>query len=267
MEKLRAIGRDTRFHFQPMAPLWLWERIDNDGNGDRSGHVRVFRQISNDEETSAATIRWVQLGNDIDGEAAGDCVWILCFTFGQWHNAGGWSHIGNDGNGNWSGHVRVFGFTNESGWVQIGTDIDGEAAGDESGYSVALSADGTTLAVGAILNDDNGSSSGHTRVYGFSAETGSWVQLGDDINGEAAGDWSGYSVALSANGATLAVGARYNDGNGGNSGHVRVFSFDANTGWSQIGEDIDGEAAGDNSGYSVALSADGTTLAVGAIIQ
>ena len=50
------------------------------------------------------------------------------------------------------------------------------------------------------------------------------TQLGADIDGEAAGDLSGYSVSLSADGSRLAIGARNNAGNGGSSGHVRVFS-------------------------------------------
>ena len=45
-------------------------------------------------------------------------------------------------------------------------------------------------------------------------------QLGQDIDGEAQGDYSGHSVALSSNGRIVAIGARLNDGvNGVNSGH------------------------------------------------
>ena len=46
--------------------------------------------------------------------------------------------------------------------LQLGQDIDGEAANDNSGYSVSLSSDGTVVAIGAIGNDGNGSDSGHT---------------------------------------------------------------------------------------------------------
>ena len=35
-------------------------------------------------------------------------------------------------------------------WVQRGSDIDGEAAGDRSGCSVSLSADGSMVAIGAL---------------------------------------------------------------------------------------------------------------------
>jgi hypothetical protein len=51
--------------------------------------------------------------------------------------------------------------------------------------------------------------------------------MGDDINGEAAYDYSGTSVSLSSDGDTVAIGARHNDGNGDNSGSVRVYSVRA----------------------------------------
>ena len=108
-------------------------------------------------------------------------------------------------------------------WNQLGSDIDGEAADDYSGYSVSLSSDGTIVAIGARNNDGNGSNSGHVRVYQYS--NSSWSQLGNDIDGEAAGDWSGWSVSLSSDGTIVAIGARNNDGNGSNSGHVRVYQY------------------------------------------
>ena len=148
------------------------------------------------------------------------------------------------------------------GQTQIGSDIDGEAAGDQSGRSVSLSADGSTVAIGAYLNDGNGANSGHVRVYKNIA--GTWTQIGSDINGETAGDNSGYSISLSTDGSTVAIGAYLNDGNGVNSGHVRVYKNIAGT-WTQIGSDINGEAANDNSGWSVSLSADGSTVAIGAL--
>ena len=50
-------------------------------------------------------------------------------------------------------------------WIQRGTDIDGEAAGDYSGWSVALSGHGNRVAIGAILNGGTGTQAGHARVY------------------------------------------------------------------------------------------------------
>ena len=70
-------------------------------------------------------------------------------------------------------------------WTQLGLDIDGEAQGDASGRSVSLSADGLTVAIGAIFNDGN---KGHVRIYIWN-ET-SCNQLGLDIDGEAPNDYS-----------------------------------------------------------------------------
>jgi hypothetical protein len=112
-------------------------------------------------------------------------------------------------------------------WLQMGDDINGEAANDFSGGSVSLSSNGNTLAIGADGNDGNGSSSGHVRVYTWDSLNLTWLQMGDDINGEAAGDRSGGSVSLSSNGDTVAIGATGNDENGTNSGHVRVYSVRA----------------------------------------
>ena len=140
--------------------------------------------------------------------------------------------------------------------------IFGEAEDDYFGYSVDISSDGKTLAIGAP-----GGNEGYVRVYHLESNglTSSWTQIGQDIIGEADGDEFGYSISLSNDGKSLAVGAQSNDGNGVDSGHVRVYRMDdSSTSWTQVGEDIDGEASGDNSGYAVSLSADGTTVAIGA---
>ena len=117
------------------------------------------------------------------------------------------------------------------------------------------------MAIGAPENNGNGTNSGHVRVYQYNGS--GWQQLGADIDGEAAGDYSGDSVSLSADGSTVAIGAPGNNGNGDGSGHVRVYQY-VNSSWQQLGTDIDGEAADDKSGWSVSLSADGSTVAIGA---
>ena len=48
--------------------------------------------------------------------------------------------------------VRIYEW-NGASWNQKGQDIDGENAGDKSGRSVSMSADGNTVAIGAHLND------------------------------------------------------------------------------------------------------------------
>ena len=180
----------------------------------------------------------IQLGQNIIEEAPGDGFGrsISISTDGNTVAIGGpYNDIssGNASNSNF-GHVRVYTYNGNS-WAQLGQDIDGETSGDQSGYSVSLSSDGGRLAIGAPYNDGNGSTSGHVRVYTYNGS--SWIQLGQDIDGEASGDQSGYSVSMSADGNRVAIGARYNDGNGTYSGHVRVYTF--NGSWVQLGQDID----------------------------
>lgn len=160
-----------------------------------------------------------------------------------------------------SGCVRVY--QNKQGvWKQIGQTINGEAEGDWSGYSVSLSGDGTTVAIGAKRNyGQNGKDSGHVRIY--ENNNGVWKQVGDDIDGVREGDWSGYSVSLSEDGGTVAIGAVLNNKNGANSGHVRVFKNISNK-WIQAGGEIKGKNPRDYFGASVSLSNRGDMLAVGA---
>ena len=80
-------------------------------------------------------------------------------------------------------------------WIQLGSDIDGESLSDYSGSSVSLSNDGSIVAIGAPNNDGNGSNSGQTRVYQWDSTSSSWNQLGSDIDGEAADDYSGFSIS------------------------------------------------------------------------
>ncbi|MDN5212778.1 hypothetical protein QQ020_12005 [Fulvivirgaceae bacterium BMA12] len=235
-----------------------------------AGHVRVY------ERDGTADLGWRQVGDAIKGEAAGDRSGhsVSLSSDGSVLAIGApWS----EGNGDFSGHVQVYekvvdalspgGFK----WEQIGSAIYGETTGDVSGRSVSLSSDGSVLAIGAPLNDGNGDFSGYVRVYEKVADALSpggfkWEQIGGAIYGEAAGDVSGRSVSLSSDGSVLAIGAPLNDGNGDNSGHVRVYERDGTIalGWRQVGGAIEGEAEEDVSGRSVSLSSDGSVLAIGA---
>ena len=63
----------------------------------------------------------------------------------------------------------------------------------------------------------------------------------NDFDGEASGEISAYSVSIASDGSHVAIGAIGNDGNGAAAGHVRIYSWDGSA-WSQVGNDIDGEA-------------------------
>ena len=269
------------------------------GNNSQTGHVRVYQYDST--KTTADTfgpVGWNQLGHDIDGEASSDRSGYSVSLSAD----GSIVAIGAQGNNSYTGHVRVYQYdstktnpvTDQSlntfgpvGWNRLGHDIDGENSGDWSGISVSLSADGLTVAIGAAYNN---SYIGYVRVYQYDSTKNTaddvqssatfgpvgWNRLGHDIDGEASNDSSGYSVSLSADGSIVAIGAY---GNNSLSGHVRVYQYDStkttaddvqslNTfgpvGWNRLGHDIDGEATNDRSGWSVSLSADGLTVAIGA---
>jgi len=166
-------------------------------------------------------------------------------------------------------------------------------ADDEFGWSVALSRDGNTLAVGAPGEDSAGIDGNQTpdcgaatptncapnsgAVYVFSRSGSNWIQQAyvKASNAEA-DDRFGYSVALSGDGNALAVGAIYEDsaatGIGGDEtdnsatarGAVYVFTRNGTT-WSQEAY-VKGTDPGTSNyfGVSVALSYDGFRLAVGA---
>jgi len=143
-------------------------------------------------------------------------------------------------------------------WLPLGDYIESENPGDEFGFSISFARDGHRLAVGGPKNS---SSRGHVRVFEY--VNGNWTQLGSDVDGEALGDQSGTSVALSDDGSILVVGANLNDGTGTDAGHVRVYTYGL-SGWARVGKDLDAEALGDELGWSVAVSGDGTRVAAGA---
>ena len=146
-------------------------------------------------------------------------------------------------------------------WTQVGASIDGEAEHDHLGQSVSVNSDGSIVVIGAPGADTNGSNSGQVKI--FENIGGTWTQVGDDLNGEAAVDRFGYSVNINSDGSIIAIGAPSNNGNGNESGHVRVYKNNSET-WTQIGSDINGEAEYDFSGSSVSLSSDGSVVAIGA---
>ena len=159
---------------------------------------------------------------------------------------------------------------------------------DQFGSSLMISADGNTLAVGEYnedsnatgVNGDQGNNAADTSgaAYVFSRSGSIWAQQAyikasnTDVN-----DVFGYSVSLSADGNTLAVGGPQegssatgingdqNNNSAGRSGAVYVFSRSGSTWTQQAYIKASNTDAGDLFGRSLSLSADGNTLAIGAI--
>jgi hypothetical protein len=138
------------------------------------------------------------------------------------------------------------------------------------GYSIALSQDGTILAVGAPwANNGNNNKAQAGMVQVYQLQLGLWVTRGPPVVGRNAGDQFGSSVSLSSDGNVLAVGAPTYTGVGNRSGNVRVFRYNnnnnnSNRNYDLLGTEIAGLAATDHFGVAVALSQNGRRLAVGA---
>ena len=217
-------------------------------NSSFGGYARVYELISG---------IWTPLGGLLSSEAMQDGFGASISI----NSDGNIVAVGapyNDGNGNGSGHVRVFELISNI-WTQVGVDIDGEAVGDASGSSISINEQGDVVAIGARANGI--ASTGHVRVYELIS--GIWMQVGADINGSAQGDQLGFSVSLSNSGNRVAIGAKARDINGSNSGQTIVFDNISGS-WTQAFTEINGVTAGEEFGYSVGISGDGYTIASGA---
>ena len=144
-------------------------------------------------------------------------------------------------------------------WSQQGGKLVGAGAvgGAAQGYSVAISADGDTAILGGVAD---ASFAGAAWVFTRSGSV--WSQQGSKLVGSdaAGGAFQGYSAAVSADGDTAIVGGY---GDNSSAGAAWVFTRSAGV-WSQQGKLVGADAAGDAAqGWSVAISADGNTAAVG----
>ncbi len=153
-------------------------------------------------------------------------------------------------------------------------------AGDLFAWSIALSADGNTLAVGAYAEDSSGGPVGDTddnlhwgagAVYVFirtgSGSSSTWSQQAYIKGHFESYDYFGSSVALSGDGNTLAVGVEGAESFVGGTpyaGHVQLF-VRSNGVWNYRSTLTNCSAAYEIWGQTLALNGDGTTLAVGTV--
>lgn len=216
----------------------------------------------------------------------------------------------DDGNGNGipdcqedasasdSGAVYLFARDDSGTWIQQAyIKASNSDAGDQFGKSIALSDDGDILAVGALMEDSNATGINGTQadnsasfsgaVYLFTRDgAGNWSQQAyvKGLNTEG-GDFFGASLALSGDGATLAVRALEKSAQSGvkqgsdmpadpttdddsafGAGAIYVFTLDGSGNWGQRAYIKASNAeGGDNFGWALALSGNGDTLAASAI--
>ncbi|KAI2505572.1 beta propellor repeat [Fragilaria crotonensis] len=162
---------------------------------------------------------------------------------------------------NESGRISVFEDMGNGTWQQIGDDIRGKDSEKDGrfGKAVAISKDGRIIAVGAPFAHSDAAVAGVVRVYIEVASE--WVQRGFDIAPNANNTLFGSSLAISADGNRIAIGAT---NSGVEVGRVDVFDFN-DTHWTRSGKALVGMNSFESFGSSVALNADGNLLAVGAI--
>jgi trimeric autotransporter adhesin len=185
------------------------------------------------------------------------------------------------------GAVYVFTRTSGAWSQQVYVKASNTSAGDRFGESIALSDDGDVLAVGALQEDsdatgingdeDNGDAPNSGAVYVFTRDGIAWSQQAFvKASNTGANDRFGHSVTLSADGETLAVGANQEDSNAlgingdednddaSTSGAAYVYTRTGNAWSQQAYVKASNTGTNDEFGYSIAISANGDTLAVGA---
>ena len=189
-----------------------------------------------------------------------------------------------------AGAVYVFTQSGDAWIQQAYIKASNTDSGDFFGQDLALSSDGTTLAVGAPFEDSDASgidgdqansrATAAGAVYVFTQSGGTWAQQAYiKASNTDSGDFFGQDLALSSDGNRLAVSAPQEDssatGIGGDqadngaeaSGAVYMFTRSDDT-WAQqayIKASNTGES--DRFGYCLAVSADGGALAVGAFVE
>lgn len=143
---------------------------------------------------------------------------------------------------------------------QIGTAILALDQGDQFGSEVEISDNGLRIIGGAPFGDNaNGDTfAGYVIVSEF--VNGSWVQLGQTLEGDNPVDQFGITVAISGDGTTVASAAPFNDENGTSSGKARIFRLENDT-WVQVGQDLTGPEQS-LFGTRIDLSRDGNIVAV-----
>jgi len=199
---------------------------------------------------------WEQMGDNLVGNDAYDrfgCN-ICCSSDGSIVAvASRNSPLGDE-----AGSVQVFEWTGSS-WTPKGGEILGDAENDYFGSSsISLSSDGNILTAGSVWGGPAGT--GYVKTFQWNGTV--WEQRGSQLYGDYEGDMFGMSASLSADGNTVAVGARNHDGAGTDRGQAKVYNWSGSD-WTQKGNAIVGPDDQGYLGWSLCMSADGNSYVVG----
>jgi hypothetical protein len=145
-------------------------------------------------------------------------------------------------------------------WAQLGQTLIGSAAGNQFGYFVSLSSDGTKMVVSEPYYDGITGNVGGVSVFELNGST--WTQKGLTIEGTSLNQYFG-SGGFSQEGVDIS-----NDGNtiiiGDPPGSAYVYEWSDISGWSKKGSTLIPNLTNSGFGSSVSISGDGLRVAVGA---
>lgn len=174
-----------------------------------------------------------------------------------------------------SGAVYVFVRSTDEWVLQAYIKSPNPEEDDLFGWDLALSGDGSTLAVSSIADDsEDNSLSNSGAVFVYTRSDGVWELQGNlKASNADADDAFGSALAINQNGTYLAISALAEAGSRGQpesnskslSGAVYVFARDSADAWSEVGYLKASNAdADDLFGQSVSFNADANVLAIGA---
>src|SRR5688572_8832064 len=212
-------------------------KASNSGGSDMFG---LSLSLSRDGNTLAVAAPWAaSAATGVNGNQNDDSIPQAGAVYVFTREGGAWSQ---------QAYIKA----SNTGRKGTGDDIEG----DQFGFSLSLSGDGRTLAVGAVSEDSNaigidGAQNNDTAasagaVYVFVRNDATWTQQAylKGSNNEA-GDLFGYGVGLSDEGNSLAVAGYDEDGSGrsvnapddnGGNGTGAIYAFDRRGGtWRQTG--------------------------------
>ena len=139
------------------------------------------------------------------------------------------------------------------GW-KLGSDddvLDGEVVFVSSAADVAMSGDGTRIAIGApYANETPGFSSGR-RARVFQYQSGRWDKIGSDLLGDGKNDGFANKLCLSNDGTRVVIAAKTSGVN--DTGLVQVYDEKGGN-WTQVAEDLTGDDDFVYYGSDVAIS-------------
>ena len=225
----------------------------NDDKGTDSGSAYIFTR-------SGST--WTQQAKLLAADGATNDYFGFSVSISGDGNTTVIGAHADDNKGIDSGSAYIF-TRSGSTWTQQAklTAADG-ATSEYFGVSVSISADGNTAVIGAHYDDDKGGDSGS--AYIFIRSGSSWTQQAKLTAADgAATDYFGFSVSISADGNTAAIGAYGDDDKGTDSGSAYIFTRSGSSWTQQAKLTADDGAASDYFGVSVSISADGNTAVIG----